>query len=115
MICVSPMHCLLCKDTSLIYTGVVHIYSDPAFFMFLGLPLQEGIRGHAGSSGRDDGGLLAHAVGTQLHHHCHAHQTTRNGQGRSLCLLCPDHQTMHAEWAGVFVHFCHAHQTTRNG
>ena len=40
-----------------------------------GLSLQEGLRGHAGPPGRDDGGLLAHAVGTQLHHHRHAHQT----------------------------------------
>lgn len=40
-----------------------------------GLSLQEGLCGHAGPPGRDDGGLLAHALGTQLYHHRHAHQT----------------------------------------
>lgn len=42
----------------------------------------ESVHRQPGTPRRDHRGLLENAVGAQLHHHCHAHQTTRDGPGK---------------------------------
>lgn len=51
--------------------------------MTLHLQTAEGLPGHTGPAGRDHRGLLEDALGTQLHHRCHAHQATRDGTGNT--------------------------------
>lgn len=41
----------------------------------------ESLHCHAGTTGRDHGGLLEDALGAQLHHRRYAHQAQRNGEG----------------------------------
>lgn len=48
----------------------------------LGFQTTESLHRHAGPPGRDHWGLLEDAVGTQLHHRGHAHQTKGDGPGK---------------------------------
>lgn len=48
------------------------------------LQAAEGVYRDAGAAGGDHGGLLADAVGTQLHHRGDADQTARDGTGEKL-------------------------------
>jgi len=52
-----------------------------------GLSTAQGVHRDPSTSSSDDGGLLAHVVGTQLDDHRYADQTQRDGQGRSSSTL----------------------------
>lgn len=52
-------------------------------FFMLGFQTAESLHRHAGPPGRDHRGLLEDAVGTQLHHRGHAHQTKGDGPGKA--------------------------------
>ena len=54
------------------------------------VPLPQRVRRHAGAAGGDRGGLLADALGTQLHHHRHADQAAGDGQGEMQLLVRGD-------------------------
>lgn len=53
------------------------------FFIYVGFQTAESLHRHTGPPGRDHRGLLEDAVGTQLHHRGHAHQTTGDGPGNA--------------------------------